>query len=440
MRFVWVALAVCIPAGAFGQVAPPMVPPPAVVVDEPPIGGATIVSRPLTPVEIPSVDKPTTLPEPEVPDAVQRIEEIQYPRCERRGPLGPSWSSMELLLWWPRAAPLSPLVTTARTGAPALGNPGTTLVIGNRAIANPDVDGGRFTLGWSINEPQTSGFELAYFFLGSRTIHAAVSNRGGPSSRAIGLPFVNAATGQADAFLVAAPGAGAGSAFVTTTTRLQGAEANLVTNLHDGTSFRLNGLIGYRFLQVNEGLTVESLRVRFGTPGDFGNTYDEFSTSNRFNGGQLGLHADIVGKWVFCELTGKVALGQVFEVVKIDGATALYTPVLGGVSVQNMPGGVFAQATNIGRYTKGAFAVVPEGTFKIGLKFGDSGRFFVGYNFLYLSDAARPGDQVDQTVNVSQIPALNPSGSFSGPDRPRPGFNRSDYWVQGLMLGLETRY
>jgi hypothetical protein len=126
--------------------------------------------------------------------------------------------------------------------------------------------------------------------------------------------------------------------------------------------------------------------------------------------------------------------------VKIDGAATAYTPVIGGLSVDHSLGGVFALPTNIGRTSHNVFAVVPEGIFKIGIKMGDSGRFFVGYNFIYLSDAVRPGDQVDRSINPTQVAALNPAGVLSGIDRPRPLFNRSDFWAQGLMIGLETRY
>ncbi len=442
MRAVWVAFAVmlvCVPDRGFAQGVPPVTTlPPTAPTEEPPLGGGTSVSQPLTPVEIPSVDPPAVNTiEPPKPEPVQRVEAVCQQKCERRGPLGPSWDNMELLLWWPKATPVPPLVTGSRTGAPPiLGQPGTTLFIGNHALANQDIAGGRFTLGWSINEEQTTGMELVYFFLGSRTLHQTVRDLNNPRARALGLPFINALTGREDVFTLAAPGVGTGSVFVTTTTRAQGAEANLVANLYDGKVLRLNGLIGYRFLQVNEGLTVEQMRVR---PNEFGPIYDQFDSSNRFHGGQLGLHADVSGKWLFCEFTGKIALGQTTEVVKIDGATAVYTPVLGGIATERFPGGLYALPTNIGRYTQGVFAVVPEGTFKIGLKLGDTGRFYVGYNFLYLSDAVRAGDQLDRTINPSQIPVLNGNGGLAA-DRPRPFFNRSDFWMQGLMLGLETRY
>ena len=107
--------------------------------------------------------------------------------------------------------------------------------------------------------------------------------------------------------------------------------------------------------------------------------------------------------------------------------------------LRSYPGGVYAQPTNMGRVTHGAFAVVPEGTLKVGLR-GDHSRLYVGYNFLYLSDAIRPGDQIDRTVNPTQIPLLNPGGAPAGIDRPRPAVVRSDFWVQGLVVGWETRY
>jgi hypothetical protein len=93
----------------------------------------------------------------------------------------------------------------------------------------------------------------------------------------------------------------------------------------------------------------------------------------------------------------------------------------------------------MGRATNSVFALVPEGTVKLGLK-SDRSRFFVGYNFLYLSDAVRPGDQVDRRINPVQIPMLNPGGAFAGPDYPRAQVNQTDFWLQGLVVGFEGRY
>lgn len=426
--------AVCLAVAAIGLcaagVAPAQEPLPLAPASvEAPLPGGKEISRPLTPVEVPAAP-PAPLPvADEPPEGVQRVESVQKQKVEAKGPLGPSWSSYEVLVWWNKAQPLPPLVTATRTGAvPVFGTPDTVLLVGGRAMSTQGVAGGRFLMGNSLTEAETVGWELVYFFLGSRTFKTTASAGGSSPLRSLGLPYVNAVTGREEAFPVAMPGVATGSVYSTTTTRLQGAEANLVANLVELPGLKLNGLVGYRFLQVHEGLTVEQLRFAGGTRGTI---YDEFVAHNRFNGGQLGLHADIARGIVFCELTGKVALGQTFEMVRIDGVTAI------GAATQ---GGVYSSPSNIGRLTRGVFAVAPEGTVKLGLKLTDSGRFYVGYNFLYLSDCVRPGDQIDRTLNAANIPALNPGGTFVSPDRPRAQFVRSDFWTQGLMVGLETRY
>ena len=440
MRAVWVAVVgvmISLPGrgGAQGTLPPAALPP--VVPAAPALPGGLDVSRPLTPVD-PVPDTPAITPTPPQPEPVQRVEEVQQQKFERRGPLGPGWDDSTLLLWWPKAAPLPPLVTTSRTGGrPVLGAPGTVVLVGGRALDNQEIAGGRFVLGRSINPDETVGLEAVYFFLGTRTNSEILSDRGMPRVQSLGLPFVDARTGRETAFPLAMPGLSTGSVFVTTTTRAQGVEANFVANLVDSKHIRLNGIVGYRYLQVNEGLTVEQMRF---AGGEFGPIYDQFDGHNRFHGGQLGLSADITQGIVFCEITGKVALGRTFEVVKIDGATNLYTPTLGGLSVASYTGGLYALPSNIGRYTDGVFGVVPEGIVKLGLKLGEVGRVYVGYNFLYLSGAVRPGDQIDRTLNPVQVPALNPAGIMAALDRPRVPFVRSEWWAQGLIIGLETRY
>ena len=442
MRAVWGAVAAVVvfaSARGFGQGVIPIAPPPA----PPPAPGegmalpnGTDVSRPLTAVE-PDPGEPGNLPPKTEP--VERVEAVQQQKYTRRGPLGPAWDTSEFLFWWQKAAPVPPLVTGSWRGTPPiLGAPGTTLLVGGQAIANQGIAGGRFTFGWSLNDAETLGVEIGYFFLGTRTDSAILSNAT-PRINSLGLPIIAAGTGAETVFPLIRPGFSTGSVFVTTTLRAQGAEANGVANLIDEKNIKVNGLLGYRFLQVNEGLTVEQQLTSFLAGGSSGPIYDGFSTSNRFHGGQLGLHADLTRGAVFCELTGKVALGQVLEVSRIDGATTLTAALPPPFAVRSFPGGLFALPSNIGRYTHRAFAVVPEGTVRLGVKLGESGRLYLGYNFLYLSDAIRPGDQIDRVINRGQVPALNPGMTITG-DRPQPTLTRTDFWAQGLVIGLETRY
>jgi hypothetical protein len=58
----------------------------------------------------------------------------------------------------------------------------------------------------------------------------------------------------------------------------------------------------------------------------------------------------------------------------------------------------------------------------------------LGYTFLYWSNVARAGDQVDTTVNPTLIP---PVVAPTGPARPAVTFQQSGLWAQGIQLGLE---
>ena len=49
----------------------------------------------------------------------------------------------------------------------------------------------------------------------------------------------------------------------------------------------------------------------------------------------------------------------------------------------------------------------------------------VGYNLMYLSDVARPGEHIDRMV---------------GGGHPAFTFRSSDFWVHGVTAGLELRY
>ena len=100
-----------------------------------------------------------------------------------------------------------------------------------------------------------------------------------------------------------------------------------------------------------------------------------------------------------------------------------------------LPVGVLTQASNSGQFTTSTLAVLPEGTLRVGFRFESRSRVYVGYNLLYLSEAVRPGEQVDRGVPVASL-----NQPDAGSDRPALPFYRSDFWVQGVVIGLEYRY
>ncbi|MCI0700508.1 MAG: BBP7 family outer membrane beta-barrel protein, partial [Planctomycetia bacterium] len=229
-----------------------------------PVGGGEVtslpggmeVSRPLTMVGPPEIE----LPVPE-PITIPEAKAIAPERV--RGPLGPAWDGLELLFWWPMRQPVPPIVFGTRSGAqPALGQRGTLLIIGGQSLDTEPSAGARFTLGYSVNSEQTAGFEVVYFFLGTRTFRENLSNVTGPI-RSFGLPYTNAVTGRDEILALAQLGATHSFLSASTSVRVQGWEINGVANLHDGKHVKLNGLAGWRYFQVHEGLRLEQTQFRY---------------------------------------------------------------------------------------------------------------------------------------------------------------------------------
>jgi hypothetical protein len=93
-----------------------------------------------------------------------------------------------------------------------------------------------------------------------------------------------------------------------------------------------------------------------------------------------------------------------------------------GVVTSSFDRALYISPNNAGRFTQTRFAVVPEANVKLGYDINQYVRFTVGYTYIYLSEAARPADQ------------LTP-GVFT-PAAPFPGVHSTDFWVQGLDVGL----
>ncbi len=402
---------------------PPLVLPTATELADLPAG--TPVSRPLSPAAGPAPSVPPgDCPPLPATTALMELAEVDHP-------LAHSWHTLELLIWWPRAAPLPPLV--AAGGANGL----TQTLIGGRSLDTPVGGGGRFTVGFAVNAEQTAGLSMTYLFLGTATSTTTAGDLLAPTTRAIARPVVRPDTGERDGVFVAQPGVSRGTVTASTTTRLTGWEVTGITNLYATSHARVNALAGYRYLMVNEGLRVEQLTVFPGGPPVLFNAADQFDAHNRFHGGQLGLSADLTHGAVFVEAAGKVALGQGIAVVRSSGQTVAVSP---GPVLAYTQAGVLGQPSNTGRFVSSGFAVVPEAIVKVGYRFADRSRFYVGYNFLFLSEAARPGQQVDLTIDPKDVPIAGRGGVGGGADRPQPLLVRGDFWTQGLTFGLEYRY
>jgi Putative beta barrel porin-7 (BBP7) len=353
----------------------------------------------------------------------------------------------DYLLWWGKGFWAPPLVTTSSAGTPRdeagiLGLPTTSVLFPNgNNLAATAVSGGRVRLGYWLDDCDISAIEGSYFGFPKSTTNFNASDQ---NFAILARPFVNIETGAVgnDAELVAYPNLFSGNISVVGSSRLQGAELFFRHALCRGCNWRVDGLLGWRYNRLDETLAISDTKTVLSgqtglTVGTLLSEYDRFSTRNTFNGVQIGVITEVVHcRWWF-ETRTTLALGNNRSLVNIDGQATAVVPV------PNMPdqiivtpAGLLAQGTNIGAYRNDDFAVVPQLGVSVGYEIICGLWATAGYNFMYWSRVARPGDQIDTDVNLSQ---LSPGGLVG---LPRPAYTNAitDYWAQGLSFGLAYRF
>jgi hypothetical protein len=355
------------------------------------------------------------------------------------GPPGRAWVSVDYLLWWIKNDHLPPLVTVSPPGSSGV-LPGAEVAIGGSDLESDSYSGTRVDLGFWLNDCHTLGLETDFFFLGRNSRDETVGALLPSSGTEVARPFFNVAINAPDAELVAAAGAVSGTVTASQYTRLWGIGENALANLYCGCAHRVDLVGGFRYLSLNEGLTIsEALTVAPGVAGAGSaiNLADEFGTHNRFYGGTIGVRAEYWWGRFFVNGRASVALGDTDETVRINGTTT-FTPPGGATVVQS--GGLLAQASNIGRFSRDEFSVVPEVGFNVGYQVTPRVRAYVGYTYLYWSDVVRPSGQIDLAVNPTQVPSIVGPGTLMGPARPAVPFRTSDFWAQGINFGVEFRF
>ncbi len=363
---------------------------------------------------------------------------------------GFDWSRLyvraDYLLWWGKGFWAPPLVTTSIEGTPrddagVLGLDSTSVLFPYGNLADTIQSGGRIRLGYWFDPCETVALEGTYFALAGSSTHY---NASGEEIPILARPFVNIAVDGAanDSELVAYPDLFSGSISVIGKSRLQGADVILRHAICRGCDWRVDWLAGWRFNRLDESLVVsdekEALSTQTGlVVGTVLSEYDRFSSTNYFNGGQVGIITELRRcRWWF-ETRTILALGNTHSIVDIEGQATSVVPTPGGVPVTTVtPAGLLAQSTNIGQYTEDAFAVVPQIGFNFGYEVCCGLWATVGYNFMYWSRVLRPGDQIDTDINLSQLSDTGLEGL------PRPEYLdiATDYWAQGFNFGLAYRF
>jgi hypothetical protein len=382
------------------------------------------------------------------------------------------WVTGEYLYWKVKEGPLGvPLVTTGEPQAAViirpptpqgrlpgqvlinddppggLGQPDTQVLFGNDPLDYDWRSGFRINAGVRLSCDGKVGLEGSGFWLDKETITFSTSSdaAGNP---VIARPVRDAITGNELVFTVAAPGQFAGAIDIDSTSELWGAEFNFSYQLCHRKCFALDLLMGLRYLRLDEDLNINTSQTvlaggtgfAFGPviaqTGDVLTVRDSFDCENEFTGGQLGLRMNVsLGKFFVFAKT-KVALGRNEETLTVDGSSSL----AGGGITTTLPGGLLALSSNIRSEERSEFTIVPEASVAVGMDITCWWRVYAGYNFLYVSNVIRPGDQLDRVVNPNLVPVSQTFGQAGGPQRPAQLFVDNDFWAHGLFAGMGFRF
>lgn len=345
------------------------------------------------------------------------------------------WVQADYLVWWMRGMDTPPLATTGPTvpqnQAGVIGAPGTQILFGG-GFLDEDRSGARVSLGYWLDDCRCKGLEATYFSFSDETDSVRATNN---QFQVVSRPFRNVQTATQDARRIVFPGELQGSLDIAATSEFQSFEL-LFRNATDRIPCRrAEFLFGYRYANLDEQLriTESTLALAGAAPGSTIDLTDQFETVNDFHGGELGIRLECdAGPCTSWEFLAKVAIGNTRSRARISGQTT--TNVGGAVAVTNQ--GLLTQPTNIGVYEQDEFSTIWEMglTMRRDWRCGVTAR--VGYSVLLWNDVARPGEQIDFSVNPTQIPP----GMLVGAARPGFAFNTTDVWAHGLHFGLEYGY
>lgn len=400
----------------------------------------------------PTVAMPTPEPSP-APELVpqpmpEMIEGDYFPgadptvsagECWDEGccPCGPkAWGRAEYLLWWTKGMHTPPLATTSPDGtvqeqAGVLGIPTTTILFGDGGLNDQAQSGGRFSVGYWFDDARGEGIEVNYLTLGQQTDRFSASDA---EYDILARPFFNIDTGEQDSRLIVYPDLVSGNLSVVGTTSFQSFEVMMRQIGHRTACSRVDYLIGYRYGSLRDQLRIHefSTALSGAAEGTEIDLVDRFDTRNTFNGVNLGMvwqwQANRCWSW---EASAKVALGVSACETFINGQT---TTTLEDESVTD-PYGLLALETNSGHYERTSFGSIGEVGLSTRRTFCNGWTAIVGYRFLYWADVARAGNQIDTTINPTQI-----DGDLEGDARPRFLDRKETFWAHGLNFGLEYAF
>ena len=333
-----------------------------------------------------------------------------------------------------------PLVSSGSLADPlpaAIGQPGTQVLFGEQQVDFGNYSGLRAAMGTWLDGCRNVGLEASGFLMEDRTSIFSADNIIDPDL-VVTLP-IQLPTGEETsvfALVNRTPGTPLPSTRIRTLTssQLWGAELNAVFKQACCGRRNVEGLIGFRHINLDESLGIlVDLTRPVGEETAMTSGRDYFEAQSRFYGPQVGLRLMQRCGRVSLGVSGKLALGANVDVVKVAGSRTQVNP---GQSPVTTAGFVFSEPSNIGQVSKTRFSVAPEIRLVCAYDLTPRLTAQFGYEVLYWSQVVRPGNQIDRVVNPTQ----RGGGELVGEARPAPRFDTSDLFFQALSCGLHYSF
>jgi hypothetical protein len=361
-----------------------------------------------------------------------------------RGPK--AWLGVEYLVYWTKNAPTGTLATTGpAAGFAVLGAAGTSVAFGDNEFDFREQHGLRLHGGFWVTD--SIAVEGSVFYLPSKD--QSLGPVVGAPGTTLARPFFDSNLRAQNVRLLSRPGVFTGQISADASLGLWGAEiGGVLRAIDNGKRVTIDGMLGFKHVSLEESLTInDSATALAGGVANFNGVgyrtgattlaQDYFSTENRIYGVMLGSRFNLHLDAFTLSLTSKVTLGVNEQTVKADGSTHLTGPFPAATKVG---GGLYAVGPNVGKFSRSEFAYVPELNLNLTAQLTPHLTLSLGYNFLYIGEVVRPGDQLTSPINPVFVPTSASFGGRFGQQVPAPVFNTSSFWANGINLGLTCSY
>ncbi|MEM7314545.1 MAG: BBP7 family outer membrane beta-barrel protein, partial [Planctomycetota bacterium] len=358
------------------------------------------------------------------------------------------WFRGETILWFMEGYDTPPLLTSSPAGtdqdsAGVLGLPTTTTLFGNDPIGGDLRIGGRLTAGWWFDDCRRLGIQGELMAIGNDDSGASFPTS---DDQILARPFFNTdpAVSGPDAQVLNLDGLASGSIDFGTSSRVYSAAPSLRKNLIccsgtdaccQPTSWRVDGILGYRYFGINEAFRSREILEPQGASWPAGTRYelnDSVQTENSFHGVEVGaIWMYQNDRWLW-EVGSRLAFGEVQRTLRRDGSTRITVP---GSLDETRAGGFLVRPEDIGTFTESDYALLPQIRLGLGYCIGQNWRATVGYNFMHLNSIFRPGANMTSVFDGSTLGHDPTIGVVSDATR-----ITQSVWLHGISFGLSYNF